>query len=515
MRLLFLRLVSLLMLVIALPGLAQDAPTVTISPESGEVGLAILEIVVDGLDANASYVIEFVLDGMAVYSVDEESDAEGQISFVAGSTAEDAPGIYSVQVIRANRIITTADFELTASAVIEISPQMAAAGDAVVIMVSGLAAFDSVSVQITSANNILIDTVLARASSRGVATLTFSSPPDLAAGDYAVEVFVDGKRLAEAVLTVVEVTDSQVSLLIEPQASEIGSNHTVTVSGLDARETVTFDVMFEGESVYSTEKSADADGIISLDLVTSEDDLPGDYIVTVWRESGNRHSLILTATAQAAAPATSAALIPSDTEIPFVISPDEPVWRFDLSVEMGDSLTLTVDSGDSLDTVMRVLSPEGAEFAYDDDSGPGLDAELSNLVFDRSAAFVLAISAFDDSASGAGTVRVLRNPVRSLDAGDAVVTLNDKIYRDLLVFEAAEDELVTLNLERLAGDVEDLFVTAAVEGMEVMSYSTMGVPDKLPLPFVMPLGGQVVVTLEKVGMDDGISLGVSLERAAP
>ena len=515
MRLLFLRLVSLLMLVIALPGLAQDAPTVTISPESGEVGIAILEIVVDGLDANASYVIEFVLDGMAVYSVDEESDAEGQIAFVAGSTAEDEPGIYSVQVIRANRIIATADFELTASAVIEISPQMATAGDAVVIMVSGLAAFDSVSVQITSANNILIDTVLARASSRGVATLTFSSPPDLAAGDYAVEVFVDGKRLAEAVLTIVEVTDSQVSLLIEPQASEIGSTHTVTVSSLDAHETVTFDVMFEGESVYSTEKSADADGIISLDLVTSEDDLPGDYIVTAWRESGNRHSLILTATAQAAAPATSAALIPSDTEIPFVINPDAPVWRFDLSVETGDSLTLTVDSGGSLDTVMRVLSPDGAEFAYDDDSGPGLDAELSNLVFDRSAAFVLAISAFDDSASGAGTVRVLRNPVRSLDAGDAVVTLNDKIYRDLLVFEAAEDELITLNLERLAGDVEDLFVTAAVEGMEVMSYSTMGVPDKLPLPFVMPLGGQVVVTLEKVGMDDGISLGVSLERAAP
>lgn len=515
MRPLFLRLVSLLMLVSALPVLAQDAPAVTISPESGEVGIAILEIVADGLDANASYTIEFVLDGAAVYSVDEESDAEGQISFVVGSTAEDEPGIYNVQVVRANRIIAMADFELTASAVIAISPQMAAAGDDAVITVSGLAAFDSVSVQITSAKDILIDTVLARASSQGVAALTFSSPSDLAAGAYAVEAFVDGRRLAEAALTIVEVTDRPVSLLIEPQASEIGSTHTVMISGLDAYETVTFDVTFAGESVYSTEKSADADGIISLDLVTSEGDLPGDYTVTVWRESGNRHSLILTATAQAAAPSTSAAPIPSDTEIPFVINPDAPVWRFELSVETGDSLTLTVDSDGSLDTVMRVLSPDGAEFASDDDSGPGLDAELSNLVFDRSAAFMLAISAFDEGASGVGTVRILRNPVHSLDAGDAVVVLNDKIHRDLLVFEAAEDELVTLNLERLAGDVEDLFVTAAVEGMEVMSYSTMGVPDKLPLPFVMPLGGQVVVTLEKIGVDDGISLEVSLERAAP
>ena len=45
-----------------------------------------------------------------------------------------------------------------------------------------------------------------------------------------------------------------------------------------------------------------------------------------------------------------------------------------------------------------------------------------------------------------------------------------------------------------------------------MSYSTMGVPDELPLAFVMPMSGRVVVTLEKFGQGDGITLGVSLER---
>ena len=45
-----------------------------------------------------------------------------------------------------------------------------------------------------------------------------------------------------------------------------------------------------------------------------------------------------------------------------------------------------------------------------------------------------------------------------------------------------------------------------------MAYSTMGVPDELPLAFVMPMSGRVVVTLEKFGFDDGISLEVSLER---
>ena len=60
--------------------------------------------------------------------------------------------------------------------------------------------------------------------------------------------------------------------------------------------------------------------------------------------------------------------------------------------------------------------------------------------------------------------------------------------------------------------MEDLYVTATIEGMEVMSYSTMGVPDELPLAFVTPMSGRVVVTLEKFGFDDGIALDVSLER---
>ena len=60
--------------------------------------------------------------------------------------------------------------------------------------------------------------------------------------------------------------------------------------------------------------------------------------------------------------------------------------------------------------------------------------------------------------------------------------------------------------------MEDLYVTATIDGMEVMSYSTMGLPDELPLAFVTPMSGAVVVTLEKFGFDDGITLDVSLER---
>ena len=142
----------------------------------------------------------------------------------------------------------------------------------------------------------------------------------------------------------------------------------------------------------------------------------------------------------------------------------------------------------------------------------GFDAELSSLVFDHAATYVLAVSTFEGAGGGGGTVTVRRNPVQALEDGTARVTLNDKAIRDLVVFDATEDEYLILNLQKLKGDVEDLYVTARVEGMEVMAYSTMGVPEDLPLAFVMPMSGRVVVTLEKFGYDDSISLDVSLER---
>ena len=198
--------------------------------------------------------------------------------------------------------------------------------------------------------------------------------------------------------------------------------------------------------------------------------------------------------------------------MPFSLDANSPTLYYALPVATGDSLTVTLDSGGALDTVLQVVAPDGSEFAFDDDSGAGFDAELSNLVFDHAATVILAVSSFDSGASGQGAMRLRRNPVHALEDGATVITLNDKAIRDLVVFDAQEDENLLLNLATLSGAVEDLYVTATVEGMEVMAYSTMGVPAQLPLPFVMPMSGRVVVTLEKFGYDDGITLEVSLQR---
>ena len=835
----FLRLPLLLALLVLSAG-AQDAPTVIISPTAGEAESAVFAIEIDGLKPDARYTIEIVFHGEAVFSSEEKSDQAGHISYPISSTAGDAPGAYTLQVLFDGEVVASAGFALTeaapeaearaylgevtvtpsaapfgkvhelriaelqpqaqyiveitaretaqvayrrshssdAAGVIEIevfaeagdaaglqliavtdalgeliatgeftiqppperniavtlSPKMVEAGGSVDIALTGLAAFDSVTAQITTSDDLLIDSILARASSNGEALLAFATPADLAEGEYDIDIFIEGERLASATLVIGSAEPSQsaatisinppqgplgtqhtievgslpaeqsftliifdpagveeysaarqaddagqfrltisstdeddpgfytveiraavgdqllasasfeISAALEeieppspappeedapvpdaiasiaPQTAPIGSSHLVTVSDLAANETIVIDVVFAGASVYSTEKTADADGVVSLELVTGEGDQPGDYRVNIRRASGNQPTVILTATASAiAAPiqastavggaeVISASLIDGRAEIEFdgaagqvllisvasddfdpaaalidrddfeiasnddsrgqidaligplklpysgeyrlaisavplmmpqgaqtgdftvtllpvslapiafdaavnfALSHDAPTLYYALPVQTGDSLTVSIDSGGALDTLLQVVSPAGEEFAFDDDSGSGFDAELSNLVFDQAATYTLVITAFDEGASGAGTFRVSRNPVHSLDDGAAAITLNDKAIRDLVVFDARKDELLVLKLKVVSGDVEDLYVTATIEGMEVMSYSTMGVPDELPLAFVTPMSGRVVVTLEKFGFDDGIALDVSLER---
>lgn len=841
-------LLMLLCAVIALPAAAQGSPTLTISPESGPVESAIFTILIEGLQPQSAYSLEFVYAGAVVFSSEERSDEEGRISFPAGSSKGDLPGLYTVRVMQAGAALASASFELTApdsgdeisdetsdgtsglpgeirvsppaapigamhrlaisgldalqrytveitatetqqvayrrtrrsdrggnieidviteagdalgeqtvavydlagdivatgafhidapserEVVVTVSPDSIAAGDRVTIAVSGLAEFAAVSAQVKSAQGVLIDSVMARAARDGSANLSFASGADLDAGRYTVDIFAEGEAVATATLTIGAAADAaqaleaavaieppsgvigsqhliaasglqpgrdyrliildpaggeeyatmraadaagafelwvestpeddigiyrveiravaanellasatfeitqeinreitqaamqaaqQAIVTIDPQSAVIGSSHVILLRNLSPGEQVNFDVTFAGDAVYSSQKTADADGLIRLELFTEAGDAPGDYLITARRASGKQPTVVLTATAPEAlaAPARASAAsgqtggiiagslvdgraeiafagqpgqytritvrsddfdpavalfdgdgeqivsnddsrarktavigplrLPSGGEYalqifsspqreatavsegdfavsidavrvapiaeadvaPFALDAAQPTAYFELPVRPGDSLALAVDSGGSLDSTLQVLAVNGSEVAFDDDSGPGFEAEISHLIVEGDDRYVLAVAAFDAGETGSGNLIIRRKPARQLDAGELIVTLSDKAIRDLVSFGAQAAEELTLHLRKLAGEVEDLFVTATVDGMPVMSYSAMGLPERLPLSFVMPMSGQVLVSLEKVGTEDGISLAVSLERS--
>lgn len=988
---------TIVLLMVAIPGVffAQDEPSISVTPDTGVVGSAVFQVNVSGLTPENDYTIEFVINGLVVFTSDDSANDDGAITFSAASTEDDEAGIYTVHVLSNDSIIASAEFELTTgdevenedepeqpadtpvdaigslsitpasgpistlhtirirdldvdtpytveitasetedvvyrrlwstddvggidieifaedgdtpgqqvvrvfdnngevvaqgeftiepppvrNATVEVTPQVAQAGREFTITVSGIAQFDSVSAQITSENSTLIDTILARASSEGVAILSFLSSDELEDGTYNISIIVDGDQLATSSLTIgdastvetpeevptdapedaddnneetiiettadlsvtpevallgetqivtitgleagqpitftifnrddeveysttrmaddsgeftinistsdddelgsypVEVTDptsgkllaqgalviaemqsspdndtgestttddtqqagsgsitvdpvtgeigathvitlssmpansrigvtirnasddtlalssvvstdadgngtveftsrdlnaagdytivavqagvgelAQATLTIEgaiatvePQAGVIGTAHIITVSGLNPNETVTYDVMYNGESVYTTESTADADGVSALTLTTEEGDELGDYTVMVGRESGNEPSVVLTVTEEdiattedettdseetettdessdeptdettdeSTAPAmtygesqvyeqmipengiavidvsgeegdyvliyvesdafdvaaslytddyleigynddtsntTNAKIgpvklpyagtytlevypsyyydeaitgvpftatiipitIPSvtyDEPMPFSLSEDTPSAYYVVPVDAGDSINILGNTSGTLDTVIRVLNSDGYEIAYDDDGGAGLEAEINNLLVDYPDEYIVEITTFTPDISGDGNLVVEYNPVKSLEDGNATITLNDKSYRDLVTFDAFAGELVTLNLETLSGSAEDLNVYASVDGMQVMSYTTMGIPKNLPLTFVMPMDGTVVVSFEEYGFGSGITLDVSVTKS--
>lgn len=940
----FLIIIAVLMTAIVAIPLAQDDPTVSVSPPSAAVGSGIFDITVDGLQSDATYTIEFVFEGVVIFTSDETANDDGVIVLSAASSEDDVAGTYTVQVISNDSIIAVTEFELTIAdtttedettpiestgsinitpdsgpvstlhtislsgldpdasytveitatrteevvyrriwtsdedgilsieifaeegdtagqqvvtvydadgnlvaqdsftiedtpernVVIGISPEVAPAGRVFTVSLEGLVAFDNVSLQVVSADNTLIDTVQARASSEGIAILTILTPDDLAEGDYAVDVFVDGTKVGETSFTIGDapavdaedtpVEPSDIVFSVEPEAGPIGSVHTMTVTGLEADQTITLtisndqgdieyskteiadsdgtfsinissaegdelgtypvkiadatsgqvlgsaqmvitegdvtdstepnitaqagdptvtiepevgqigatqtihlsgmpagtrigvtirsdadgtltqssvasiddngegtveftsrdqnlpgdytvsvllssgesitdsftlegavvtidpssgtagtshaisvnglepneelslSVSFNGEVVYATRRTADANGETSLTLEIDEDDAAGDYTITVVRVTGNQPSVTLNVTQDETEdatettettpaetvvspsaeviegalqdglasiefsgeagdyvvitvesdefdtvaaiydedffqigynddsggglnsrvgplllpytgnytlevtesyydidPAVDAAFIATiqpitissiafDEPTSFSISPNTPAAYYELDVSSGSSLDISIDSDGALDTTLEVLYSDGSQFSFDDDGGTGLDAELNNLIFTTGDTYILVVSTFIADSSGDGTVTVIERPVKSLDAGDITVTLNDKSYTDLAVFDAEEGETITINLEKLSGSVEDLYVYATVDGMQIMYYSTMGVPDNLPLTFMMPMSGEVVVTFEEFGFGSGISFNVTVEK---
>jgi hypothetical protein len=148
-----------LMLLLSLSTLslvAQAAPAISITPKSGEVALALITIEVTGLEANTTYSVEFVFVEEVVFSSEETSDEDGRISYLAGSTEDDLPGAYTVQVLRDGAVIVSGEFELTAGqddglpGAVGVSPAAGAIGTVHTISISALEAQSLYTIEITA-----------------------------------------------------------------------------------------------------------------------------------------------------------------------------------------------------------------------------------------------------------------------------------------------------------------------------------------------------------------------------
>ncbi|QPC82496.1 PPC domain-containing protein [Phototrophicus methaneseepsis] len=119
-------------------------------------------------------------------------------------------------------------------------------------------------------------------------------------GQYHIVVSQDGDPLAEASLEVLsadaaeetsseETTEettpeSSVAVSIDPTGGEIGTDYTIRITGLEADETVDVDIRYQGDSIYTTQATADSDGSAIVGITSDSSDTVGQYEVVILRE---------------------------------------------------------------------------------------------------------------------------------------------------------------------------------------------------------------------------------------
>ena len=516
------------------PGQNAAQPEIRVEPQRAAFGQP-QAIAMTGLQSSATYTVEIIADDtrQLAFRRQRRSSPDGAIDITVFAQPGDAHGAHTIAVFdEAGSLIALGDFFVDAPVArdvsLSINPAAIRAGESVMLNASRMAAFDTVSAQLQSADGTLIDSQSARASSEGSAGLVFATPANLASGSYTITLFVDGSQVATGSLTV---TDASPPTIAMPSTAQASMQTQVIEDRLSDGAA---SVLFSGEAdslveirVLSDEFDPAAE-LLTADgtVIAATDDSRGtkNAILGPLRLPADGHYEIAISASPLMMPqgAASGAFRVEIEEVSTVAISDSGVAQFTLSSDMprayytlpltaGDTFSASIDSGGKLDSQLQLVAPDGQEVAFDDDSGGGFDAELTRLAIAQSGEHILVVSSFADG-SGSGALTIARNPVRHLDANAAAVALNDKSTTERFVFDAAAGENLSLDIRKRGGHVADLVARVTLEGMEVMSHATMGVPDHLPLAFVMPMGGQALLTLEKIGVDDGISLDVSLQR---
>lgn len=630
--------------------------TVNIDPETITQGEG-FTVTVSGLQAEETVTIDVLYEGESVFMTDRTADADGVIELSLVSSADDEAGSYEVVVLRDGESVAAGDFTVTATedegeetaepgdnvAVVS-DPNTVAQGENVTVNISGLEAGETVTLNILYEGEEVFSTER-EADQNGRAVVILTTSEDDQPGRYVLVVERDDNQIGAGSFTLTgetteepeEVTEAQVS--IEPTTGPIGTVHEVTVTGLEAGETVTLEVVFDEAVIFSTDLTADDTGSAVTALVSEEGDEVGDYTLNIVRDDAVVASSILTIEeAVTDAPDeetpeqeqqgdpdsdteedTTVGEQPSeiitgrltadqpdqrisfegeegDTVLISVTSPDfdtylfllddqgnqlefnddanqslnsqigpytlpysgeyivvvssypfvsfsEPTaGEFELTIERvglteiaygetvdvtitedsftqffsfeataGDVISVNVDSGGSIDTVLSLVDPTGFTVFTDDDGGEGFDPELLRFVIPTSGTYTLTLRAFTPGTTGEATLTLNRDDVRTLDDEARVVVLNAKQTRDVLTLTGEAGEAIQLRIVVQDGAVGDFNVNVVQDGQSLMYFQSFGIPSEITLGFVVPQDGEVTIFMDDFTGSASV-LEVSIER---
>ncbi|PJF26088.1 MAG: hypothetical protein CUN53_09480 [Phototrophicales bacterium] len=181
-------------------------------------------------------------------------------------------------------------------------------------------------------------------------------------------------------------------------------------------------------------------------------------------------------------------------------------FAFDASA--GDVITVTANSGGSIDTRLTLNDQYNYQLISDDDSGSGFDPEILNYVINSSGTYSLVVQA---SAPGEGTVEltISRGELPSLDDGAQTIRFSDSVYERSLRFTGEAGENVTLNITTASGTMSPS-IDITQNGMSI-GYTSSSSITSLSFSFVTPDDGDVLVRINEYSYNNA-ELTVELAR---
>lgn len=140
---------------------------------------------------------------------------------------------------------------------------------------------------------------------------------------------------------------------------------------------------------------------------------------------------------------------------------------YSFEAETGDVVNITTDSGDTVDTTLRLIGPDGVQIGYVDDF-TGVDPEFRRQPLDASGRYYLIHAPYSESAAGDVVLRIEKTQVVSLESEPARYTIEQG--RDIfnIDVQAGELYLVTLTSSAVVGGTLDV---SGQDGLSTASVS--------------------------------------------
>lgn len=438
--------------VAASPPEAQSDVTITIDPPSGPVG-TVYNVRVTGLDANETVTIAVQLDGRTIFASERTSNNSGVANLSLTSEEGDAPGTYSVVVLRSGTQLASADFTIgtdtaqpdtaEADVLVRVDPASGTPGTVHTITISDLNPGEEVTINVLFAGETVYSTDRT-ADNGGTIVLNLAAEATDPTGDYTIQVVQGASILGESVLTVLaaepDEPPSEASISITPISGTPGTVHRIEISNLEPDETITVEVLFDGETVYTTDKTADSNGIVTLDLAADNTDPAGDYTVNILRDTTVIASSSFT---------VASASEPDTTEPP----PDES------AVE----LTLTPDSG-AIGTShqVRITGLDAGEAITVEVIFNGETVYTTAKTADRAGIVSFNLVTEEGDAEGVYTVQVLRDG-EVVAASDLTVS-GEAPDSTVVVPPASGDKLLVVEDALADGAAQQAYTFSANQG---------------------------------------------------